>query len=96
MDEMVRFPANRHSTSGYLATPASGRGPGLLVILEYWGLVDHIKRVADRFAQVGFVALAPDFFDGKTTTSRMTPRSCSWRSTLTGPAPTCGARATTS
>ena len=69
MGEMVRYPANGHSTSGYLSLPPGGRGPGLLVIQEWWGLVDHIKDVADRFALAGFVALAPDFYDGQSTTS---------------------------
>lgn len=69
MGEMVRFAANGHETSGYLALPPGGKGPGVLVIQEWWGLVDHIKAVADRFAGEGFVALAPDFFDGKTTRS---------------------------
>jgi carboxymethylenebutenolidase len=69
MGTLVRYPANGHTTAGYLALPPSGRGPGLLVIQEWWGLVDHIKNVADRFAGAGFVALAPDFFDGKATKS---------------------------
>lgn len=66
---MLEFPANGHSTSGYLAVPPSGRGPGLLVIQEWWGLVDHIKDVCDRFAEEGFVALAPDFYHGVATRS---------------------------
>lgn len=66
---MVRFPANGHETRGYLALPASGAGPGVLVIQEWWGLVDHITNVADRFAAEGFVALAPDLYDGTTTRS---------------------------
>lgn len=66
---MLEFPANGHSTSGYLAVPPSGRGPGLLVIQEWWGLVDHIKDVCDRFAGEGFVALAPDFYHGVATRS---------------------------
>lgn len=69
MGKMVSYPANGHSTSGYLATPASGTGPGLLVIQEWWGLVDHVKVVADRFAAAGFVVLAPDFYAGQTTAS---------------------------
>jgi carboxymethylenebutenolidase len=69
MGTLVRYPANGHSTAGYLAVPAVGRGPGLLVIQEWWGLVDHIKAVADRFAAAGFVALAPDFYDGQSTQS---------------------------
>ncbi len=69
MGEIVRYPANGHSTTGYLAKPASGIGPGILVIPEWWGLVDHITAVADRFAAAGYVALAPDFYDGETTQS---------------------------
>jgi carboxymethylenebutenolidase len=68
MGEIVEFPSNGHSASGYLAVPESGRGPGLIVIQEWWGLVPHIKDVCDRFAAQGFVALAPDLFHGQTTT----------------------------
>jgi carboxymethylenebutenolidase len=64
--QMVKFPANGGTTDGYLATPASGKGPGILVIQEWWGLVGHIKSVADRFAAEGFTALAPDMYHGKT------------------------------
>jgi len=69
MAEMVRYPANGHTGSGYLTTPAGGSGPGVLVIQEWWGLVEHIKLVADRFAGAGFTALAPDFYNGQTTKS---------------------------
>jgi carboxymethylenebutenolidase len=64
--KMVEFPTNGHTTQGYLATPASGKGPGVIVIQEWWGLVPHIKNVADRFAAAGFSALAPDMYHGKT------------------------------
>ena len=66
---MVRFPVNGTTGSGYLSAPESGSGSGLIVIQEWWGLVDHIKNVVDRFAGEGFVALAPDFYDGQTTDS---------------------------
>jgi carboxymethylenebutenolidase len=62
----VQFPANGTTTSGYLATPQSGKGPGVIVIQEWWGLVGHIKNVCDRFAAEGFSALAPDLYHGKT------------------------------
>jgi carboxymethylenebutenolidase len=64
--KMVDFPANGGTTQGYLATPASGKGPGVLVIQEWWGLVGHIKKVCDRFAAEGFSALAPDMYHGQT------------------------------
>lgn len=67
--KMVEFPVNGVQGSGYLATPKSGKGPGVIVIQEWWGLVDHIKDVCDRFAAAGFTALAPDMYHGKTTKS---------------------------
>lgn len=67
MSEMVEFPSNGHSVQGYLAVPPSGQGPGVVVIQEWWGLVPHIKDVADRLAAAGFVALAPDLYHGQTT-----------------------------
>ena len=63
---MVEFASNGSKTAGYLATPASGKGPGVLVLQEWWGLVGHIKSVCDRFAAEGFTALAPDMYHGKT------------------------------
>lgn len=66
--EMVTFPSNGATGSGYLAAPDDGRPhPGVVVIQEWWGLDDHIKDVTRRFAQEGFVALAPDLYHGKVT-----------------------------
>ena len=61
----VTFKANGGTEKGYLALPASGKGPGVIVIQEWWGLNDQVKGVADMFAREGFVALAPDFYHGK-------------------------------
>ena len=73
MGELVEFKSNGGTDSGYLAIPRAGRGfqpgPGVIVIQEWWGLVDHIKDVCERFAEAGFVALAPDLYHGQTTTS---------------------------
>src|SRR5947207_15546998 len=63
---MVQFPSNGGTTSGYLSTPQSGKGPGVLLIQEWWGLVSHIKNVCDRLAAEGFSALAPDMYHGET------------------------------
>ncbi len=68
MGEIVEFPSNGDTASGYLAVPASGSGPGVVVIQEWWGLVPHITDVCDRFAAEGFVALAPDLYHGEVTT----------------------------
>src|SRR5881392_2019767 len=66
--QMVEFSSNGGTANGYLATPASGKGPGVVVIQEWWGLVPHIKDVCDRYAAEGFFALAPDLYHGETTT----------------------------
>ncbi|MHB1929012.1 MAG: dienelactone hydrolase family protein [Acidimicrobiales bacterium] len=63
----VTFPSNGGEAFGYLATPDGGRGPGLVVIQEWWGLTDHVAGLADRFAAEGYVALAPDLYGGRTT-----------------------------
>lgn len=61
----VQFPSNGGHAHGYLAVPASGSGPGVVVIQEWWGLTDHVADLADRLAAEGFVALAPDLYGGK-------------------------------
>lgn len=54
---------------GYLAYPDDGEAHSAVVVLqEWWGLDDHIKDVANRFAEEGFVALAPDLYHGQVTT----------------------------
>lgn len=63
----VTFPSNGSTAHGYLAIPESGSGPGVIVIQEWWGLVDHIADVTNRLAGQGFVALAPDLYGGRTT-----------------------------
>lgn len=66
--QMVTFRSNGEQAEGYLASPpGAGKAPGVIVIQEWWGLVPHIKDVADRFAAAGYVALAPDLFHGKST-----------------------------
>ena len=61
----IELPIEGGKLSGYVAVPASGRGPGVLVLHEAWGLVDHVRDVCDRLARAGFVALAPDLYGGR-------------------------------
>ena len=53
---------------GFLAVPDGGRGPGVLVVQEWWGLVPHIRSVVERLAEAGFVAMAVDHYRGIETT----------------------------
>jgi carboxymethylenebutenolidase len=64
MGDIVEFRSNGSLASGYLVTPASGSGAGVLVIQEWWGLDSGIKEMADRLGAAGFVALAPDLYHG--------------------------------
>lgn len=66
----VSFPSNGRTASGYLAVPQSGRGAGVVVIQEWWGLDDNIVGVVDRLAAGGFVALAPDLYGGRVVHAR--------------------------
>src|SRR3984957_15160654 len=63
----VTFASNGDKAHGYLAFPASGIGPGVIVIQEWWGLTTHIAHMADRLAVEGYVSLAPDLYGGATT-----------------------------
>ncbi len=64
--DMIEFPINAHMAPGYLAQPDDDQPhAGLVVIQEWWGLVPHIKDVAERFAHQGFTALAPDLYHGQ-------------------------------
>lgn len=66
VSQMIEFKSNEHTTPGFLSRPATpGRYPGLVAIQEWWGLVPHIKDVAERFASQGFVTLAPDLYHGQ-------------------------------
>jgi carboxymethylenebutenolidase len=68
MGEHIAFKVNGLSTPAYLARPPQ-KGPGVVVIQEWWGLVPHIEHIADRFAEAGFVALAPDLYHGEKASS---------------------------
>lgn len=54
----MTYPLGNH----YISIPASGKGPGVIVLHPWWGLNDFIRRLCDRLAQAGFTALAPDLY----------------------------------
>ena len=68
MGEIIEFPSNGTTGQGYIAEPSGGPAgtAGIIVLQEWWGLVDQIKRTCDRFAEAGFTALAPDLYHGTT------------------------------
>jgi carboxymethylenebutenolidase len=46
----------------HLSLPESGEGPGVLVLMEIFGVGSYIKRATERLAELGYVALAPDLY----------------------------------
>lgn len=50
------------SFKGYLTLPPTGKGPGILLVQEIFGVNDHIRAVADQYAMDGYTVLAPDVF----------------------------------
>ncbi len=64
-EAMITFDANARRLEAYLAVPeAAEHRPAVIVVHEIWGLDDQIKGVARRFAEQGYVALAPDLYSG--------------------------------
>ncbi|MFO0748827.1 MAG: dienelactone hydrolase family protein [Myxococcota bacterium] len=69
MGRIITFHANGQEFQGYLAlAEGTVAAPGVIVIQEWWGLVDHVKDLCERFAAAGFHALAPDLYAGRATT----------------------------
>jgi carboxymethylenebutenolidase len=69
MGESIRFASNGDEAPGWLAVPEQAAAGGVVVIQEWWGLNDHVRQIADRFAAAGFAALAPDLYRGSVTRS---------------------------
>ena len=62
---MIDLPAS--GGRAYLAQPGTTPAPGVLVLHAWWGLTPFFEDVCERLAQAGFVALAPDLYEGDTT-----------------------------
>ncbi len=72
--EMITIPGEEGPIQAYLAKPAGPEArPAVLVIHEIYGLTDFIKQTADHFAELGYVALAPDLFSRPSLVAELTP-----------------------
>ena len=64
MGQQINLPTSRTQCIGaYLAKPAGRPKGGIVVIQEIFGVNAHMRRVVDRFAEHGYTAIAPAFFD---------------------------------
>jgi carboxymethylenebutenolidase len=62
---MISFAAGDRTGTGYLAVPEQQHGPGVLVLHAWWGLNSFFQELCDRLARAGFVAFAPDLYQGR-------------------------------
>lgn len=60
--QWINVPSSDGNFGAYLALPPAGRGPGLLLLQEIFGVNAHIRGVAEQYALAGFVVIAPDLF----------------------------------
>ncbi len=63
--ETLSFQTANGATTAYVAMPDEANDKAVIVIQEWWGLNDHIKDIADRYAAEGFTAIAPDLYRGE-------------------------------
>ncbi len=63
--ESLSFNAAGGPTTAFAALPEGQTDKAVIVIQEWWGLNDHIKDIAQRYADVGFIAIAPDLYRGR-------------------------------
>lgn len=63
--ESLSFDTSNGPASAYIAIPDTDTGNAVVVVQEWWGLNEHIKDIANRYAAEGFVAVAPDLYRGQ-------------------------------
>ncbi len=69
---VVQYPSDGATIRAYLVGPqGKGPRPAILVVQEWWGLNEHVKDIARRYAGEGYIALAPDLYSrlGNTVTT---------------------------
>jgi carboxymethylenebutenolidase len=65
MSETLNFETAGGPAAAFVSQPNEDTKKCVIVIQEYWGLNDHVKSIAERFADEGFIAVAPDLYHGK-------------------------------
>lgn len=63
--DQLEFETANGRTTAFVAMPDEDTGPPVLLIQEWWGVNGHIKDIAGRYADAGFVAIAPDLYRGR-------------------------------
>jgi carboxymethylenebutenolidase len=68
--ETLNFVTANGASTAYVALPETSENAGAVILIhEWWGLNDHVKDIANRYADEGFVAIAPDLYRGRVATN---------------------------
>ena len=67
--ETLAIETSNGGTTAYVALPDGDDAKAVIVIQEWWGVNDHIKDIANRYADEGFIAITPDLYRGKIATN---------------------------
>ncbi|MEK6333692.1 MAG: dienelactone hydrolase family protein [Acidobacteriota bacterium] len=63
--ETLNLSTSRGATTSYVARPATAVDAGVILIQEWWGINDHIRDLAGRYAKEGYLCVAPDLYRGR-------------------------------
>jgi carboxymethylenebutenolidase len=65
--ESLNLSTSRGPTTAYVARPAGETRGGVILIQEWWGINEHIRDIAGRYAGEGYLCVAPDLYRGRLT-----------------------------
>ena len=63
--ETLNLTTSRGATNAHVARPDSQTTTAIILIQEWWGINAHIRDIASRYANEGFICVAPDLYRGK-------------------------------
>jgi carboxymethylenebutenolidase len=67
--DRLNLTTSHGATTAYVAQPDAAATAAVVLIQEWWGINDHIRDLAGRYAKEGYLCLAPDLYRGKLTTN---------------------------
>src|SRR2546426_5447714 len=63
--DTLNFNTSRGATTAFVARPETQASAAVILIQEWWGINDHIRDIAGRYAQEGYLCVAPDLYRGR-------------------------------
>src|SRR5436190_8612700 len=68
--ESLSLSTSNGATTAYVARPHEDVSSCVLLIQEWWGINDHIRDLAGRYADEGYLCVAPDLYRGRVTKNK--------------------------